>query len=149
MGPLLLSRLFQANQCNFFFREAVCTEAVNSLMGMAVSSYLADESYLLTTGEKVNTHYVKHVHFRQTALGTLLKIVVLFQVQEMLGDVKSVFEDLVAELTWMDPPTKEATLQKVRAMKSFVGFPEWLLRAEDMNKYYEGVRQETFQTCNT
>lgn len=61
------------------------------------------------------------------------------QVLEMLGDVKSVFEDLVAELDWMDAATKAATLGKARAMRSFVGFPEWLLHPDKLDEYYDGV----------
>ncbi|KAE8752204.1 hypothetical protein FOCC_FOCC000997 [Frankliniella occidentalis] len=93
-------------------REMVCTESVNSLMGMAVSYGMADVAYLRTVGEKVH---------------------------EMLGDVKSVFQEMVADLDWMDAPTKAATLDKVKAMKSFVGFPEWLLNVTLLDEYYEGI----------
>ncbi len=61
------------------------------------------------------------------------------QVHEMLADVKSVFQEMVTRLDWMDAPTKAATLDKVRAMRSFIGFPEWLLNVTQLNNYYDGV----------
>ncbi|KAJ8898101.1 hypothetical protein PR048_003461 [Dryococelus australis] len=49
------------------------------------------------------------------------------------------FRMLVDSLDWMDKQTKKATLEKSSAIKSFIGFPDWLLDEKELNSYYEGV----------
>lgn len=66
-------------------------------------------------------------------------IQVHFQVQRMLSNIKNSFESLVSTLSWMDLPTKRATVEKVRSMKSLIGFPEWLFEPGKLEEYYEGM----------
>ncbi|XP_063235515.1 endothelin-converting enzyme homolog isoform X2 [Bacillus rossius redtenbacheri] len=93
-------------------RATFCTHAVNQKMGMAVSYFIVDQGFISKTKEKV---------------------------KEMLSDIKSAFRVLVDSLDWMDGATKKATLEKSSSIKSFIGFPDWLLDEEELNSYYEGL----------
>ncbi|XP_037943545.1 neprilysin-3-like [Teleopsis dalmanni] len=93
-------------------RSIYCAHAVNSLMGMAVSYSLADKNFTLRKLPKV---------------------------ENMLKDIRLAFEKLVRSTNWMDAETKRQTLQKSAEMKSFIGFPDWLTNATELNEYYEGV----------
>ena len=57
----------------------------------------------------------------------------------MLEDIKWAFSSLVHSVTWMDEETKKETLAKADVMKNYVGFPDWLLDKQQLEKYYEGV----------
>ncbi|GLH13636.1 Uncharacterized protein GBIM_18167 [Gryllus bimaculatus] len=92
-------------------RSLFCASAVNRMMGMAVSVGVADPAFPKTTGHKVS---------------------------QMLEDVRSAFAARVSRLDWMDARTKAATREKVAAMTSFVGFPDWLLDAQSLEEYYQG-----------
>ncbi|KAL0839240.1 hypothetical protein ABMA28_016005 [Loxostege sticticalis] len=99
-----------------------CTANVNANFGVAVS-------YL----------YVKR-HFdtqsRQKAI-------------EMVEDVREAFAAAVQQLDWMDTSTRLKTLNKLRAIRNFVGFPSWLLTNEQLDKHYkhaEVVEGNLFET---
>ncbi|XP_077301172.1 neprilysin-1-like [Arctopsyche grandis] len=42
----------------------------------------------------------------------------------------------------MDLPTKKVTIEKVRSMKSLIGFPDWLFEPGKLEEYYEGVKTD-------
>lgn len=89
-----------------------CTSNVNTNFGMAVS-------YL----------YVQK-HFNDRSRKKAL---------EMVQDIEAAFTDIVAELQWMDMETKNRTLDKVRAMRPFIGFPGWLLTPGQLEQYFQGA----------
>nr|XP_018897456.1 PREDICTED: endothelin-converting enzyme 1-like [Bemisia tabaci] len=100
-------------------RELQCTESVIQLMGMAVSYSILNEENLRTTKERV---------------------------EEMINNIRWAFEKLIERLDWMDKPTKSATLEKVEAMRSFIGYPEWLAEPRQLEEYYSGlgVAEDTY-----
>jgi membrane metallo-endopeptidase-like protein 1 len=57
----------------------------------------------------------------------------------MLLDIRTAFDEMVTELDWMDVDTKARAHRKLSAMRPFVGFPDWITDAEEMDKYYKGV----------
>lgn len=57
----------------------------------------------------------------------------------MLYDIKEAFAARVKQITWMDEITKQATLEKSTKTISFIGFPDWLLKEGELDKYYTGV----------
>lgn len=59
----------------------------------------------------------------------------------MVKDIEAAFTDIVAELQWMDMETKNRTLDKVRAMRPFIGFPGWLLTPGQLEQYFHGVSE--------
>lgn len=68
------------------------------------------------------------------------------KVFEMMGDIKEAFASLVQRTDWMDKQTKAATLEKNRKMESQIGFPDWLFDERVLNEYYEGVRDDCYQS---
>lgn len=93
-------------------RSLYCTSGVNQLMGMAVSYAIVHPSFLKVTKPKVLT---------------------------MIHNIRNAFDNLVREINWMDTGTKCSTLEKSHAMKSFVGFPEWILKDVKLDEFYADI----------
>ncbi|KAG8222297.1 hypothetical protein J437_LFUL001839 [Ladona fulva] len=108
-------------------RSMSCASTTNEMMGMAVSWLLADEE--LSSNKSM-------------AMGNSSNVIEekRLKVQEMLTDIRDTFKDLVSELQWMDEETKAATLKKAKAMKSFIGYPSWLMDPKELEFYYEGLQ---------
>ncbi|XP_022829519.1 neprilysin-11-like [Spodoptera litura] len=87
-----------------------CTANVNANFGVALS-------YL----------YVKK-HFDYTSRQKAI---------EMVEDVREAFAAAVESLDWMDSSTRLKTLDKLKAIRNFVGFPAWLLTHEQLDKHYK------------
>lgn len=94
-------------------RSLYCTSGVNQMMGMAVSYAIAKPNFLTDIKPKVDT---------------------------MLNNIREAFNNLVREITWMDDGTKCSTLEKSLAMKSLVGFPDWILKPGKLDEYYSGLK---------
>ncbi|XP_021705831.1 neprilysin [Aedes aegypti] len=93
-------------------RSLYCTGAVNKLMGMAVSYAIADQNFLTDTKPKV---------------------------KQMLNNIRKAFERLVRDTTWMDWKTKSSTLEKSQAMRSLIGFPEWIFDQGKLELLYDAI----------
>lgn len=65
----------------------------------------------------------------------------------MINNIRWAFEKLIERLDWMDKPTKSATLEKVEAMRSFIGYPEWLAEPRQLEEYYSGVGIHCIRVC--
>ncbi|XP_033332700.1 neprilysin-11 isoform X2 [Megalopta genalis] len=87
-----------------------CAENVNANFGMAMS-YVYGEKYF-------------DKRSREKSL-------------EMLMDVRDAFDEMLAELDWMDVATKRRAHDKLRAIRPFVGIPEWIADSDKLDKYYE------------
>ncbi|XP_077300834.1 endothelin-converting enzyme homolog [Arctopsyche grandis] len=96
-------------------RSVYCARSVTNMVGMAIGYAFAEESFTTTTLPKI---------------------------QKMLSNIKNSFESLVSTLSWMDLPTKRATVEKVRSMKSLIGFPDWLFEPGKLEEYYEGMETD-------
>lgn len=57
----------------------------------------------------------------------------------MIEDVRGAFAETIQQVDWMDSSTKVKTLKKLKSIHNLVGFPEWLLTDEQLNKHYENV----------
>lgn len=93
-------------------RSLYCTSGVNQLMGMAVSYAIVQPDFLSTTKPKV---------------------------QLMINNIRSAFDTLVQDISWMDSGTKCSTLDKSNAMRSFIGFPEWIIRDGELDRFYGNI----------
>ncbi|CAH0686418.1 unnamed protein product [Spodoptera exigua] len=93
-------------------RSVQCANAVNDMLGMAVSYGIADRHFFNVTKPKIIT---------------------------MIDELKDSLAHLVGQARWMDDNTKIATYQKIIEMKSLVGFPDWLLEEGRLEEYYEGI----------
>lgn len=119
MAPMTLSAFrdlgFEFSRAVFGLQQRTprwksCTANVNANFGVALS-------YL----------YVKK-HFDQTSRQKAI---------EMIEDVRSAFAEAVQQLDWMDTTTRLKTLNKLKAIRNFVGFPAWLLTHEQLDKHYK------------
>ncbi|GBP32392.1 Neprilysin-1 [Eumeta japonica] len=93
-------------------RSLQCASAVNDMMGMAVAYAIAD------------THFLNHTKPK---------------VQIMINEIKNALTKLVHHTKWMDEETKLASYEKIKEMKTLIGFPDWLLNDGQLEEYYVGV----------
>ncbi|XP_053690954.1 endothelin-converting enzyme 2-like [Sabethes cyaneus] len=93
--------------------EQECAENVHRFLGLAVSYAIADQNFL--TGTKP-------------------------RIERMLREIGTEFDGIVLETDWMDAYTKYASLEKSKAMKSLIGFPDWIMDSKKLNEYYQGLR---------
>ncbi|KAH0952283.1 hypothetical protein HN011_005253 [Eciton burchellii] len=121
VAPLTLQRFrdlaFEFLQKVFGLKEKTprwkeCATNANANFGMAISNVYARK------------------HFNEQAREKALK---------MLLDIRTAFDEMVTELDWMDVDTKARAHRKLSAMRPFVGFPDWITDAEEMDKYYKGA----------
>ena len=54
---------------------------------------------------------------------------------EMIVHLKDAFYSLVREADWMDEETKLRALDKAKAIREFIGYPEWYFIHELIVKY--------------
>lgn len=94
-------------------RSLYCAHGINSLMGMAVSYSLADDEF------------------------TNIK---LPMVHRMLDLIREAFNQLVQTTSWMDGKTKRETLQKSGDMKSFIGYPDWIINKTELDTHYAALK---------
>lgn len=103
-------------------RSLYCAGGVNQLMGMAVSYSIVNQDFISQTKPKVDS---------------------------MLKNIRQAFSDLVMKTSWMDQKTKIATLDKAKTMKSFIGFPNWILVRTELERFYNGLEiNETTHLAN-
>ncbi|CAG2173011.1 unnamed protein product [Oppiella nova] len=53
-----------------------------------------------------------------------------------IQDVKKAYYELIAGNDWLDEITKTKSLLKLDAMKEYVGYPDWVLNNDELDKYY-------------
>ncbi|XP_017799517.1 PREDICTED: neprilysin-11-like [Habropoda laboriosa] len=121
VAPLTLQQFrdlgFRFSQKVFGLKEKTprwkeCTVNVNTNFGMALSYIYARK------------------HFDDQAREKAL---------EMLLDIRAAFDEMVAELDWMDVETRARAHRKLHAMRPFVGIPEWITNSSRLEKFYEGM----------
>ncbi|XP_015436169.1 PREDICTED: neprilysin-11-like [Dufourea novaeangliae] len=121
VAPLTLQRFrdlgFEFSQKVFGLKEKRprwkdCTGNANANFGMALSYVYAEK------------------HFNERSREKAL---------EMLLDVKDAFDEMLGELDWMDVATRTRAHDKLRAIRPFVGIPEWITDSDKLDKYYEGT----------
>lgn len=94
-------------------RSLYCTSGVNQLMGMAVSYAIAKPNFLAETKPRVQT---------------------------MINNIRYAFDGIVKQINWMDYGTKCSTLEKSSAMRSLIGFPDWILEPGKLNDFYKDLK---------
>lgn len=92
--------------------EEECAQVVHKLMGLAVSYAIADKDFIEKTKPRI---------------------------EQMLNDIQTEFDSMILETDWMDAYTKYASLEKSKAMRSLIGFPEWILEVKKLEQHYRGV----------
>jgi predicted metalloendopeptidase len=90
-------------------RSLYCANAVNSMMGMAVSRLLLDVEPI----------------YNNTKMAA-----------EMIENIHWAFEKIVKDLDWMDDTTKQRTLYKAQQMRTLIGFPEFINDPGQLDDFY-------------
>ncbi|XP_062554630.1 neprilysin-4-like [Armigeres subalbatus] len=93
--------------------EEDCAKICHKLMGLAVSYTIADRSFLEQTKPRI---------------------------EQMVTNIRLEFDQMVLETDWMDAYTKYASLEKSKAIKSLIGFPEWILNVQKLEEHYKGLQ---------
>ena len=57
----------------------------------------------------------------------------------MLSLIQEIFSSLVRKLDWMDQKTKQLTLEKVKSVRKFIGYPDWMDSKKSLEMYYANV----------
>lgn len=55
----------------------------------------------------------------------------------MVNEIRSVFNDILDEINWMDDKTKKEAKEKLHSMATHIGYPDEMLDNEKLAKYYE------------
>lgn len=58
---------------------------------------------------------------------------------EMVSGIRSEFEKILAEVTWMDEATRAAAQDKVKAMSTHIGYPDEIMDNQKLEEYYAGL----------
>jgi predicted metalloendopeptidase len=61
------------------------------------------------------------------------------ETEQLIGNLRSTLNVMIKKLDWMDESTREAAIKKLKAIKQFVGYPEWTVKQEDTDIFFEGV----------
>ncbi|XP_023235343.1 endothelin-converting enzyme 1-like [Centruroides sculpturatus] len=63
--------------------------------------------------------------------------------KELINYMVKAMEEMVAQSTWLDEPTKNAVQDKLNHMIAFVSLPEWTQDVRELEKYFEGLPKMT------
>ncbi|XP_029472150.1 endothelin-converting enzyme-like 1 [Rhinatrema bivittatum] len=67
------------------------------------------------------------------------------KVQQLVEDIKHILDQRLDELDWMDDETKAAARAKLQYMMVMIGYPDFLLKPEAIDKEYEfEVHEKTY-----
>uniref|UniRef100_A0A8C5J7B8 Endothelin converting enzyme like 1 n=1 Tax=Junco hyemalis TaxID=40217 RepID=A0A8C5J7B8_JUNHY len=67
------------------------------------------------------------------------------KVQQLVEDIKYILDQRLDELDWMDEETRRAARAKLRYMMVMIGYPDFLLKPEAIDKEYEfEVNEKTY-----
>ncbi|CAG9819651.1 unnamed protein product [Phaedon cochleariae] len=112
-------------------------------------SFLEDIQYIRIdcVMSKINMHNCTYIAY--------LNIIVLFSllsnvtqkstkpmkiwVEIMINNMRKAFMEHVHDITWMDKETKKLTIEKAEEILLYIGYPEWISRKDELDKYYADV----------
>lgn len=63
---------------------------------------------------------------------------------EMIHRIREAFNELLADIHWMDDETRAVAKEKADAMNERIGYPEILTDDEELEKEYANVRIQKF-----
>ncbi|KAH9525073.1 hypothetical protein Btru_000263 [Bulinus truncatus] len=59
--------------------------------------------------------------------------------KKMIEDVRSAFIANLPKLDWMDPVTKDAAIDKAKAVIDMIGYPDYIMKEAELDKKYESL----------
>ena len=64
-------------------------------------------------------------------------------VERLVSNIRSTFvEDIVNNISWIDPKTKKLVFKNLRKLQLNVGYPEWLLDDNELDMECQGLRHD-------
>lgn len=67
--------------------------------------------------------------------------------QEMIGNIRDAFIELLEETHWMDEETRKVAKEKALFMNERIGYPDFLTKPHDLNKEYLNVSTRPPKPC--
>ncbi|XP_060098593.1 endothelin-converting enzyme 2 [Heteronotia binoei] len=66
--------------------------------------------------------------------------------EDMIGEIRTAFEESLHQLDWMDEKTKQAAKEKADSIYDMIGFPEFILDDKELDDVYDGyeVSEDSF-----
>ncbi|XP_034989036.2 endothelin-converting enzyme 2 [Zootoca vivipara] len=66
--------------------------------------------------------------------------------EDMIAEIRTVFEESLDHLDWMDEKTKQAAKEKADSIYDMIGFPEFILDDKELDDVYDGyeVSEDSF-----
>ncbi|CAG0895500.1 unnamed protein product [Darwinula stevensoni] len=61
------------------------------------------------------------------------------QVEQLVEDLRAAFDGILDEIDWMDAATRENARKKNRAIRAFIGYPDFILDPQALADYYFGI----------
>ncbi|XP_053316875.1 endothelin-converting enzyme-like 1 [Spea bombifrons] len=96
----------------------VCLTQANKHFGMALGALFVEEYFSSSSKEKVH---------------------------QLVEDIKHILDHRLEELDWMDKETKKAAKEKLKHMMVMIGYPDFLLKPDALDKEYEfDVHEKTY-----
>lgn len=65
------------------------------------------------------------------------------EVESLVENIRLSFEELVGKASWMQPLTKIEAIDKAKAIRKFVGYPNWLKNKSAVEEFYKGLELGT------
>ena len=56
-----------------------------------------------------------------------------------MDDVRRAFIGILHNLPWMDDKTAQAAETKAKKIEQKIGYPQFIMKTDELDKYYEGV----------
>ncbi|XP_065811164.1 endothelin-converting enzyme 1 isoform X2 [Labrus bergylta] len=135
-------------------RWKLCVSDTDSALGFALGAMFVKDTFAEDSKSIVRPSPSQHLFLLCAVMECSLIFFFFFsvsfssQAEDMVGDIKSAFEDSIKYVNWMDAETKKAAKEKADALYNMVGYPEFIMNATKLDKVYndfEVVSEHYFQ----
>lgn len=119
-----------------------CVEQVNERMGLAVGRMFVRNYFRKESKEVVSNIISKHrgrCALNRSLFLRVHSVCISLQAMEMIDNIREAFLDILKENDWMDEQTKAIAMDKARSINERVGYPDYILNDEELDKVYAGV----------
>ena len=132
--PTFCPVLFTFNMRNFEHKlvENLATLSFDSKKQLAALS--------LIFGNSIPTQPENGVAYKKCV--TLFRIFhrwFFFQANNLVDDIRRAFIGILHNLPWMDDTTAQVAEKKAKKIEQKIGYPQFIMKTEELDKYYKGV----------
>lgn len=115
--------------------------SLNFLIDSSILGVTSDVSRPVECINKINEHM--NVAVVSKYVNLFLNPGVIGTVDGMVQNIKIEFVEMLQRSKWLSLKTKYLAIEKIIALKHYVGYPKWAENATFVDEYYEKVRCET------